>query len=55
MIRDQPFVDLLTFEKTNLMNPDDFWIYHRDSPVLDVRSVDENNNLVSIYDKIFFK
>jgi hypothetical protein len=55
VIRDQPFVDLLTFEKTNLMNPDDFWIYHRDSPVLDIRSVDENNNLVSIYDKIFFK
>ena len=55
VIRDQPFVNLLTFEKTNLMDPDAFFIYHKDSPVLDVRSVDENNNLISIYYKIFFK
>ena len=37
------------------VDPDAFFIYHKDSPVLDVRSVDENNNLISIYDKIFFK
>ena len=55
IIRFQPLVDLLTFEKTNLMEPDLYWIYHRDSPVLDVRSLDDKNNIISIYNEIFFK
>jgi hypothetical protein len=55
IVRDQPFCDLLTFEKTHTIDVNNFWIFHRDSPVLDVRTLDENNNLISVYDKIFFK
>ena len=54
IVRDQPFCDLLTFEKTYTIDINNFSIFHRDSPVLDIRTLDENNNLISVYDKIFF-
>jgi hypothetical protein len=55
IVRFQPIVDTLEFSKTNPINPEEFWIYYQNAPVLDVRSVDENDNLISIYNQIFFK
>ena len=55
IVRIQPFVDTLEFNETGLIDNNQYWFYHRDSPVLDIRSLDGNNNLISIYNEIFFK
>jgi hypothetical protein len=52
--RDQPFVDQLTFDKINAINPSDFWVYYKDALALDIRAL-KNNKIVSVYNQVFFK
>lgn len=51
----QPYVDLLTYERIITIQPDAFWHYYGNSSVLDIRAIDENNKIVSVYNQIFFK
>jgi hypothetical protein len=36
-------------------NKENFWLKLRDASILDVRSFGANRNIISIYDKIYFK
>lgn len=57
IVRDQMYVHLLTYdkEKTKTIDPSEYGKYFKNAPILDVRSLDENKNLISIYKEVFFK
>lgn len=53
--RFQPYVNSLDYQyKVNIPN-DDYWLYFGDAPVLDVRTLNSENKLISVYNEIFFK
>jgi len=50
----RPFVDLFTYGHHILLEPvETFNIFYKESPVLDVRTL-EDGKIISVYDKIFF-
>jgi hypothetical protein len=53
--RFQPFVDKLDYQYKTSIEPDTFWGYFKNAPVLDIRKLNEENKIVSIYNEIFFK
>jgi hypothetical protein len=53
--RFQPYVDRLDYQYKTAVNSEDYWLYFKDAPVLDVRALNQDNKIVSIYNEIFFK
>ena len=53
--RFQPFVDKLDYQHKISIESDRYWGYFKDAPVLDVRKLNEDNKIESIYNEIFFK
>lgn len=51
----QPFVDRIEYERYITLNPNDFWLFYKTSPVLDVRTITEDKQIISIYNEVFFK
>ena len=51
----QPFVDRLDYHYKTPIENEKYWHYFKDAPVLDVRRLNEENKIVSIYNEIFFK
>lgn len=51
----QPFVDMLDNPGLIRLDPEKFWLYFKDAPILDVRELNLSYKIKSIYDKIFFK
>lgn len=55
IVKIQPFVNLIAYDKYDIVPPTDFWLYYRDGNILDVRTLDGDNKITSIYNTIFFK
>ncbi len=53
--RKQPQVDSLSFNDVNIIDPKDYWIYYKNMPILDFRTLNESNQLISNYDQVLFK
>ena len=53
--KDQPYVNILDCDKKINIDPERYWWYFKNAPTLDVRGLNENNKIVSIYNEIFFK
>jgi hypothetical protein len=51
----RPIVDRLDYEKRIIIPNEDYWLYFKDAPILDIRSINSENKIVSIYNEIFFK
>lgn len=53
--RFQPIVDVIGYERKTLIPNDDYWKYFKNAPVLDIRTLNSENKIVSVYNEIFFK
>ena len=51
----QPFVDRLDYNYKTEIENEKYWYYFKDAPVLDIRRLNDENKIVSIYNEIFFK
>ena len=51
----RPLVDVIDCSKRISIPNDDYWHYFNNAPVLDIRAINSDNKIVSVYNEIFFK
>lgn len=55
LVKWQPWVDVIEFDRYDSVSPDAFWMFYKNASVLDVLGLNDDNKIVSQYNRVFLR